>query len=533
MHICIVCWHAAPSPLPRCPRCGELHARSKWPKLPWSLPGHKHLTLQAYHNAGGQGVVYRAIDSIQNKEVAVKLLARNLPPEEYEDEIDRFAREKAAMDFISHAASLPMFVDVYDFHRGSQEPELDRAPAFLEMEFIPWPTLGEVIRDKGKLPMNTVFRVALELTQALRIMSRRIIHNDIKPHNLFVNLKNNNVELKVTDFGIWVPDDDKVVTQVGAGPAIAGTIAYMSPEQSSGDRWDSRSDTYAACCVIWQCCTGSRPFPHITARLSITEQLRERRRVTQEFPSRPESIPPELYEVLRKGLRYEPRDRHENANEFRSHLQDAYRRWRMRMDDERKAYLAKLEGFAAAIATQRQKLSAYYLAYVELRGFSTDIEEVLSTYRDDPPTTKFDREDAKTRSLDDEATRRYEPEEDPLDLARIEAALDNSRKLLTFEGGDDVAGQEGPTVDLRAPTNDVKSGDAKTIDIKTIGAHASGAHASGPHAVGVHASGAHASGPHTIGVHASGAHASGPHTIGVHASGAHASGPHTIGVHAS
>jgi hypothetical protein len=184
--------------------------------------------------AGGMGVVYRARDTRLKRDVALKVLpaASVTDPERKR----RFVQEARAASALNH----PNIVTIYDI---DQIDGID----FITMECVPGKALAEVIGRKG-LPVAEAIAYAIQIAGALAAAhAAGIIHRDLKPGNIMANVDG---QLKVLDSGLA-----KLLAEPPEGGAstdtawIAGTPAYMSPEQAEGKKVDARSDIFSFWCI--------------------------------------------------------------------------------------------------------------------------------------------------------------------------------------------------------------------------------------------------------------------------------------------
>ena len=263
------------------------------------------------------GVVYRARDTVLEREVALKLIRTEVTGE---NELrHRFLREARLAAAINHPGVATLF------EAGEAEPDGEGAPQlFLASELIEGQSLEEILRD-GPLPIEQVIDLGLQLTDALAAAHELgIVHRDIKPSNLMVTPGG---QIKVLDFGVakrfgWVGqsvDEAATMTYTGHG-AVVGTPAYMAPEQVAGSAADGRTDIHAAGCVLYQMLTGNAPFgsgsPSEIMRRVIVTPPKPLRTIRVEVP-RP------LAEVVERALAKEPDDRYQTSGELANALQAA------------------------------------------------------------------------------------------------------------------------------------------------------------------------------------------------------------------
>jgi eukaryotic-like serine/threonine-protein kinase len=265
--------------------------------------GHYLVTEQI--GAGGMGIVYRACDQRLNRDVALKVL----PPGTLGDEAPRkrFRKEALALAKLNH----PNIGTVYDF---DTEGDVD----FLVMELIQGETLGDRL-TKSPLTEKEWVAISLQIAAALEEAHEHgIVHQDLKPGNIMVTPKG---QVKVLDFGLArLLDADSAgeVTATLTQTDGAGTLPYMAPEQLCGGPVDPRTDIFAAGVVLYEMCTGQRPFQEKQAPRLIQQILNEAPRPLQEWNRR---ISPQQESITLKALDKQPDLRYQSARELRVDLE--------------------------------------------------------------------------------------------------------------------------------------------------------------------------------------------------------------------
>jgi serine/threonine protein kinase len=248
---------------------------------------------------GGMGIVYRAKDRRLKRTVAIKLL----PPElAFRTEIrSRFLREAETAAQLSHPNIVPIYsVDEKD------------GLVFFVMAFIDGDTLAKRINDRGLLDPVEVRRILCEVGGALAYAhTHGVVHRDIKPDNILLDAMSNRP--MVTDFGIARAISDGSARLTATGIAI-GTPAFMSPEQSAGDRdVDGRSDLYSLGVVAYQMLCGELPFNATNTPALLVKHLSERPVPVEQRAS---NIPPDLARAVMLCLEKNPDDRFPSAQAF-------------------------------------------------------------------------------------------------------------------------------------------------------------------------------------------------------------------------
>jgi tRNA A-37 threonylcarbamoyl transferase component Bud32 len=193
---------------------------------------------------GGMSTVYKAHDSLLERNVALKVLHQQY--NEDEDFVERFKREARSVAQLQH----PNIVTVID--RGEEAGR-----QYIVFEFIDGENLKELVVRKGRLDLHDALEVALEVARGLAFAhDHGLVHRDVKPQNVLLN---GDGRAKVTDFGIARSlDVEHSVTQTGT---ILGTSNYIAPEQASGQPVDAHTDVYSLGIVLYEMLTGELPFP--------------------------------------------------------------------------------------------------------------------------------------------------------------------------------------------------------------------------------------------------------------------------------
>ena len=198
--------------------------------------------LDAQVGSGGMSTVYRAFDTVLERQVAIKLMHREIASDS--DQLERFRREARAVAQLNH----PHVVGVIDAGEDENMP-------YIVFEFIAGETLKDRIRRAGRLPIGEAVAYAIEIARALGAAhDRRIVHRDVKPQNVLIDEEG---AARVTDFGIA-----RTLTEEGltADGRVLGTTDYVSPEQALGQLVGPPSDLYSLGVVLFEMLTGDVPF---------------------------------------------------------------------------------------------------------------------------------------------------------------------------------------------------------------------------------------------------------------------------------
>jgi tRNA A-37 threonylcarbamoyl transferase component Bud32 len=243
---------------------------------------------------GGMGAVYRAEHVHMRKTVALKVLHQELAS--VNEIVARFEREAIAAARIEH----PNVVAASDFGK------LDDGSFYLALEYIDGKSLRELVAQ-GPLPTERVVDIARQTALALAAAhGAEIVHRDLKPDNVMLLPEPDGTHrVKVLDFGIArvslpnVPDATHL-TRVGV---VMGTVAYMSPEQATGQTVDGRSDLYSLGVMMYEMIAGRQPFQAELPSQVLARQL------VEPPPPLPDSTPPALAGLVMDLLAKKPSDR--------------------------------------------------------------------------------------------------------------------------------------------------------------------------------------------------------------------------------
>ncbi|WP_051217505.1 Stk1 family PASTA domain-containing Ser/Thr kinase [Paenibacillus assamensis] len=258
---------------------------------------------------GGMALVYKALDVLLNRYVAVKVLRQQFVHDE--EFVRRFRREAQSAASLSH----PNVVSIYDV---GQEDEVH----YIVMECIDGQNLNEIIKERAPLQSEEAIRIATQICDALdHAHHNHIIHRDIKPHNILIG---SNGRVKVTDFGIARAVTSSTITQTGS---VVGSVHYFSPEHAKGISTGEKSDLYSLGIVLYQMLTGKLPFlgesPISVALKHLQEPFEEPRELNP-------SIPQSVENVILKSMRKNPDERYQSAAEMMRDLETALQPERLR-----------------------------------------------------------------------------------------------------------------------------------------------------------------------------------------------------------
>ncbi len=252
---------------------------------------------------GGMAEVYKGVDVMDHKDVAIKILKKEYA--ENEEFLRRFRNESKAIAVLSH----PNIVKIYDV--GFSEKI-----QYIVMEYIDGITLKEYIEEEKVLTWKDTVHFVIQILRALQhAHDKGIVHRDIKPQNIMMFTDGT---IKVMDFGIakFAREEGKTATD-----QAIGSVHYISPEQASGDVTDAKSDIYSVGAMMYEMLTGSKPFDSDNPVAIAVMHM-------QDIPERPRALNPDipdgLEEIVLRAMEKAPEDRYQSTAEMISDI-DAFK----------------------------------------------------------------------------------------------------------------------------------------------------------------------------------------------------------------
>ena len=273
-----------------------------------------HYRLVEKIGEGGMGVVWRALDTKLDREVAVKVL-----PEAFAADAERLARFEREAKLLA-ALNHPNIAAIYGLEHVD-------ALRFLVLELVPGESLDETLA-RGALAMDEALGVCAQIAAGVQAAhDQGILHRDLKPANI---RRTPQGRVKVLDFGLAKalltggpagdPTMSPTITQAGTvAGSILGTASYMSPEQARGRTLDRRSDVWSFGCVLYEALAGQRAFPGETIPDVIAKVIQGE----PDWSRLPPALPPGIRRLLGRCLQKDPEKRIRDIGDARLEMAEA------------------------------------------------------------------------------------------------------------------------------------------------------------------------------------------------------------------
>ncbi|HWL88500.1 MAG TPA: serine/threonine-protein kinase, partial [Polyangiaceae bacterium] len=319
------------------PRSTELRPEKRGAFLSRGTAVGRYL-VDGWIGEGAMGIVYAAYDPKLDRKIALKMVSTDSRPGP--DARDRLEREARAMARLSH----PNVVSVYDI--GVHEGQL-----FIAMEFIDGVTLGSWLRRESR-SLRSILDAFFQAGKGLAAAhAAGLVHRDFKPDNVLCDLHG---RVCVTDFGLArampistlvhansaASNGEHLLTNRSETGTLAGTPAYMAPEQHAGKDADARSDQFSFCVALYEALNGMHPFSGETwaelaqnarqGKISEPASCKDVSKIALGAPELPLlGVPSCVHEALLRGLQVEPEQRFASMNDLLNALSKnaSKRRW--------------------------------------------------------------------------------------------------------------------------------------------------------------------------------------------------------------
>ena len=297
---------------------------------------------------GAMATVFRARDTQLGRDVAIKVMSMVHAARGGAGE--RFRREAHAVAALKH----PAIVEIYDFVSATESD-----PSYIVVELIQGPTLRTLLEERdGRLLPEIAALIALPLAEALAAAhDHGVIHRDVKPDNVMVEITGQASRVVLTDFGVAHITGMETMTATGA---LVGSPAYMSPEQSRGHEVTPASDLWSLGAMMYELVTGVVPFSGKDPFTMIAAILRGTfRRPSQVIAT----VGPDFEAMIMRCLKAAPGERYPNASALAADLREFARTAGLlpegkalrRFLDEPEAALADLRPRVADMAVERAR----------------------------------------------------------------------------------------------------------------------------------------------------------------------------------
>jgi eukaryotic-like serine/threonine-protein kinase len=303
-----------------------------------------HIEIRQLVGIGAMGRVYRAFQRGIDRDVAVKILHRELSANA--QLVSRFTREAKVASRLQH----PNVVQVL---LAGQLP--DRA-LYMVMEYLEGLSLQSALAAAGgALPMPKALHIALQLCEASgEAHAVGIVHRDLKPENVMLVRRGTDPDfVKILDFGIarinW--GEQSVATAAGL---IFGTARYISPEGAQGNAVGPASDVYAIATLLYQMLSGRTPFEGDQAVGLLVQQIHDQPPNIRSIP-RSEYVPEPLAEVIMANLAKDPKRREQDARSLGHAIVDAAKQSGLAPDDISRPMLRRAPSAMQLPPTERTK----------------------------------------------------------------------------------------------------------------------------------------------------------------------------------
>ena len=266
-------------------------------------------TIVSSLGMGGYGVVYRAKHNDLGRDVALKILHEHVSLEE--ETIKRFEREAQVLNRLHHR-NLVMFYG-YGSWQGS---------SYIVMEFVQGKSLQAVLNEVGALSVQQSAHILVQICDALFCAhSNDVVHRDLKPSNIILlDGMSDRDNVKIIDFGLAKSLEQSTEQSVTQEGFTVGTVEYMSPEQCLAKPVDSRSDIYAAGCILYRCVTGTPPFTSEDCGTLLQQHVYDEPTPVGQFFSNQNQPPALLQTILSRSMAKDPDDRYASIKDFKENL---------------------------------------------------------------------------------------------------------------------------------------------------------------------------------------------------------------------
>jgi eukaryotic-like serine/threonine-protein kinase len=257
---------------------------------------------------GASGIVYKATRLRMGSAVAIKVVHSYLGADP--KSLEKFTREVSALENLRH----PNIVNLWE------SGVTDDGQPYLVMDYLEGTALSSLLAQNKGLAPSRVLDITTQVCGALKeAHSQGFVHRDIKPENIVLDKTSSLDFVKICDFGIAYTAFENRLNTMSRPTTVAGSPAYMSPEQCRGLPLDHRTDIYSVGLVVFEMITGKKPFNAATSKEYMVKTVNEKLPTMAEV--RPDLNIPEMVEhIVSKALMKNPKDRFDNIVDFANNL---------------------------------------------------------------------------------------------------------------------------------------------------------------------------------------------------------------------
>ncbi len=295
--------------------------------------------------SGGMAVVYKAVDMLLDRRVAVKVLRQRFASDP--EFLERFQREARAAANLDH----PNIVTVFDVGK-------DDGRHYIVMEYVDGPDLKTIIRQRQRLSVDEALDIAIQVAFGVGHAHKAgLIHRDIKPQNVLLTRDGH---AKVVDFGIARALSESGLTDADT---VWGSPIYFAPEQAAGDPPTPASDVYSIGVLLYEMLAGTPPFRADNPTALAMKHMREEPPL---LTSHNPQVPSRLEWIVRKVLSKEPSARYRTAEQLAHVLED----YQLQVEQPTGWQPAVTSASAGDYAEERSSVSESHT--VQKRGFGSE-----------------------------------------------------------------------------------------------------------------------------------------------------------------
>lgn len=315
MKLCLVCNFQTAEDQDVCPRDGSsMVTVGDDPLLGMVVEGR--YKIQSVIGQGSAGTVYKAVQELIGREVAIKVLHDYLVSDD--EFIKRFRQEAKASSRLSH----PNIITIYDF---GVIPEGDRP--YIAMDLLIGTPLSDLLAQVERISLDEAIPIFVQVCSALGEAHRQgVVHRDVKPENIvLVERSGQNLFPIVVDFGIARIVEESDAAKITRTGTVCGSPTYMSPEQCTSSKVDHRSDIYSLAVVIYETLTGDVPFHSDELVRVMAMHLSDPPKPLNQV--KPGLIFPDaLEECVYRALAKNPDQRYQSMEEFAEALENSVKK---------------------------------------------------------------------------------------------------------------------------------------------------------------------------------------------------------------